>query len=130
MIYLDSNIFIYAAVGDSKYSKRCELILQSIESKKLSAITSLLTLCEVQHKLSKFIGKAESMRAMEAILSYPIEFRNMDMAVLNEAFFKIQYLNLKIFDAIHLATAKIYGAESICSYDRDFDIEEIKRFEP
>ena len=47
MIYLDTNVIIYAIANDEKYGKSCKDILLDIDSKKIEVCASTLVLVEV-----------------------------------------------------------------------------------
>ncbi len=53
MIYLDTNILIYAIEQHPKYGGPCKRVLEDVESGKLKACASLLMLVEVINVLKK-----------------------------------------------------------------------------
>ena len=53
MIYLDTNVFIYAIEQHQKYGKFCQKILLDIESEKLKASASIIVLVEMINVLKK-----------------------------------------------------------------------------
>ena len=60
MIYLDTNVFIYAIEQHQKYGKFCQKILLDIESEKLKASASIIVLVEMINVLktvSKILKK-------------------------------------------------------------------------
>jgi uncharacterized protein len=50
-IFIDTNIFLYGALGYTKYRASCRAFLQNIESGTYFAATSALVLNEIVHKL-------------------------------------------------------------------------------
>ena len=53
MIYLDTNIFIYAALDKGEKANSCKKILEEVALKKIIAFTSVLTWDEVVYSLKK-----------------------------------------------------------------------------
>lgn len=53
MIYLDTNVVVYAIENHPKYGTACKKILEDIESHKLEASASVLVLVELINVLTK-----------------------------------------------------------------------------
>jgi len=134
MIYLDTNVIIYAIENHPKYGKKCKKILEDIESEKIKASCSVLVLAEainVLTKLNKALkGKTLDIRKnIDAILSLPIMWIDMNFAVIRRAS-EYSYA-ISGIDYIHIATMEMNSITSILSADEDFDKAEfIKRMEP
>ena len=129
--YLDSNIFIFAALAnDSKAKKAKELIKQVILGKS-SASTSTLTIDEVVWKIWKETkNRALAIEEGLRILQFDnLFFINIsDKIILNSLELMKKNTNLKPRDAIHLSAALSVNANIIVSDDSDFDnLKEIKR---
>jgi len=130
-VYIDSNIFIYYILKDPERYACCKALLKKVQSGRINAVCSLLVLCEVNYNVTKYLGKSDSKLAMNALLSLPIKYEDIDMSVFIDATLKLGESKLKIFDAIHLATSLTNSANVIYSYDKDFDnLLKIKRVEP
>ena len=79
MMYLDTNIIIYAIENHPKYGNVCKKILLDIESGKLKVCSSILVLVEIINVLTKInkVLKKERKKLnikenIDAILSLPI----------------------------------------------------------
>jgi uncharacterized protein len=132
MQYVDSNIFLYAALysPDSEpKARKAKEILRSIELGELEAATSTLTWDEVVWVATKTLGRADGIRQGQKLIGFPnLEFVNADESVITQAQTLMGKYNLSPRDAIHLASALSRKAIAIVSDDEDFDqIKEIKR---
>jgi predicted nucleic acid-binding protein len=137
MIYLDTNVIIYAIENHPKYGAKCKKILEDIETGKLEACCSVLLLVEVISALVKInrilkkAGKRElSVRDnVDAILSLPFQWVELNFAVIRRAS-EYRY-PLAGADYIHLASMELSGAEEIFSADEELDtVAWAKRTDP
>jgi len=53
MIYIDTNIFIYAIENHPEYGEACKRILVDVEKGKLKACASILVLVDIINVLTK-----------------------------------------------------------------------------
>jgi len=129
MIYLDANIFIYAAINNNKEGKICRDILSKVAFKKTIANTSLLTWDELFYAIRREKGRDKAIEEGKAFLKFPnLVFIKTDSGVIDKAQELIENYNIKPRDAIHAATTIINNIYEIISDDPDFDkIKEIKR---
>ena len=129
--YLDSNVFILAALSDdSKAAKAKELIKKIITGQSAGA-TSSLTIDEVVWVIWKETN--DRNLAIEEGLRI-LQFDNLKIIdidgpiVKNSLIFMKSYKSLKPRDAIHLSAALSVNASAIISDDSDFDdVKEIQR---
>ena len=129
--YLDTNIFVYAALNHPQYGKKCLALMSEINDGKKKAYTSIITLSEALHVLIKETKDREkSLLALQFFLSLPIELTQLDLALFLGSMDHVRKSKLKPNDAIHLASALSVQASAIYSYDKDFDNLEIRRVEP
>jgi len=132
MIYLDSNIFIYASLNLAPESEKCRKILSDVVNKRIDACTSILTWDEFFYSVKKKFGSAYASAESEKLLNFlNLTFLDADFNTI----FLAQKINAKYNlgprDAIHAATAIINKCDSIITDDSDFDkIKEIKRQKP
>ena len=131
MIYLDSNVFIFAAISDDVRAKKAKELIKSVIVGNLVASTSSLTIDEVVWKIWK--ETKDRNLAIEEGLRL-LQFNNLKILEIDEQIIKEslhfmrRYSALKPRDAIHLAAALRSGASTIISDDSDFDkVKEIKR---
>lgn len=137
MIYLDTNVIIYAIENHPKYGPKCKKILEDIETGKLESCCSVLVLVEVISALVKInrvlkkAGKRElSIRDnIDAILSLPFQWVELNFAVIRRAS-EYRY-PLAGADYVHLASMELSGAEEILSADEELDVVAwAKRIDP
>lgn len=137
MIYLDTNIIIYAIQNHPLYGKACATLLRDIERGRLKTGASSLVLLEVYGVLRKFNGTLRRKKEKEfdiqanfdALLSLPITWFDMSVYVIERS---ITYTeSVQTGDYVHIATADIHGMREIFSADKEFDrISWIKRIDP
>ncbi len=128
MLYLDSNVFIFAAVNVEEEGEKAVALLARIQQGELQAITSALTFDEVFWEVKKYRGLEKAMETAEAMLNFPnLEIVSADKEVVLSALQIIREYHLAPRDAIHAATAIAEKAEFV-SKDADFDkVTSLKR---
>jgi predicted nucleic acid-binding protein len=127
VLYLDANIFIYAAVNSKELGEKSRSLLQRIQQGEKKAKTSVLTFDEVFWAVKKH-SLDLAFEACEAMLNFPnLEIVSADREVASVALRIIREYHLAPRDAIHAATALIGKAEAFVSTDPHFDkIKELK----
>ena len=128
MIYLDSNIFIYATVNTEEPGEKARSLLQRIQEGEEKAETSALTFDEVFWAIRKLDFEA-ALEACQALLNFPnLEIISADRDLVLSALQIIKEYHLAPRDAIHAATAIVAKAEAVISTDTHFDkIRELTR---
>ncbi|MGA3111187.1 MAG: type II toxin-antitoxin system VapC family toxin [Candidatus Bathyarchaeia archaeon] len=128
MIYLDSNVFIYAAINTQEPGEKARSLLQRIQQGDEKAETSALTFDEVFWAIKKLDSEA-ALEACQALLNFPnLEIISADRDLALSALQIIKEHHLAPRDAIHAATAIAAKAEAVVSTDTHFDrIKELKR---
>ena len=129
--YLDSNVFILAALSDSPKAIRAKDIIRKVIMRELAAATCSLTIDEVvwaiwKETKDKNLAIDEGLR----ILQFDnLKIIGVDSNIVKTSLhFMKQYKALKPRDAIHLAAALSVGSSVIISDDSDFDdIKKVKR---
>ncbi len=117
-IYLDSNIIIYAIERGYRWAQVTQAMLEAIDRRTFQAATSELALAEVLAKPfarneSDEIGKYERLFAPHSALTMSIVDRDTLLLAA-----RLQgSLGLKLFDAIHLATAQRAGCDYFLTED-------------
>ena len=133
MVYLDTNIVIYAIENHPKYGKACKKILRDIkfgELKVFSSINLLVELIIVLNRLNKLTKeKINVEESINALLSLPIKWFDLNFVVIKRA--SGYSYPLTPGDYIHIATCEINNINEIISADSDFDkIDFLKRTNP
>jgi predicted nucleic acid-binding protein len=129
-VYVDANVIVYAALHDPDRGNACAKFLHTVQTGKTKAWTSVLTLAETHHALKKRAGEAAAQDVVRGVLSLPITLIPVELAAVLEGLHQCAKHNLQVFDAIHAASARIHGIETIVTYDKDFDRTDLKRVEP
>ena len=137
MIYLDTNVFVYAIENHLKYGKVCKKILEDIEAGKLKVSSSVLVLVELINvitKLNKILRKERKKildikENTEAVLSLPITWIDLDFLIIEKA---SEYsFEINGVDYIHIASMEVNSITEILSADKDLDkVKLIKRVDP
>lgn len=129
MIYLDSNIFIYAAINNDRAGEKSRILIRKLLHEKRDIGTSSLTWDEIIYAIWKKEGKEKALLEGKKFLQFPdlILFK-ADTIILAKAQELAEYYSLKPRDAIHAATALVNGIKEIASDDPDFDkVKQLKR---
>ena len=112
-VYLDTNIFIYALEGYSAFRPVLTTLFEALDQKALTAVTSELTLAEALVK-PLLDQHAEREAAYLQLLQSTASL--MVVPVSREVLIAAAHLraesNLKLPDAIHVATAQL----TACTY--------------
>lgn len=129
MIYLDSNVFIHAALYADERGERARTLLGQVTDGKDSAATAALTFDEVFWIVKNVKGLDSALLAGEAFLAMPnLLILKVDSNILWDCFTLIKKYKLDPRDAIHAACAIRHGIYTIISEDKDFDgIPELER---
>ncbi len=132
MVYLDSNVFVYAVTHDpARYRKARKAIafLRSIEEGDIEAATSFLTWDELTWVVWKLEGRDAGVRSGRALLKLDtLALLPVNSSVMLRAQELIDRYSLKPRDSIHVASALIRGEKEIISEDAELDsVREIRR---
>ncbi len=122
MIYLDTNIFVYAAINNGELGERCRKLIREIAEDKKAACTSTLTWDEVIYSIWKKEGQEKAIEEGRIFLQIPnILLLQASPAIIHKSQQLLESYLLKPRDAIHAATAITYGVKEILTDDSDFD---------
>ena len=132
MIYVDSNVFINAAINDSDAGKSSRKLLTQLIKGQNEAMTSVLTIDEVLWALQKEKGKAFAAEVTKTLLCMRnLSFVDATRSIVENAIEIYGSEKLNPRDSTHVATMFAKGLTEIASFDQDFDaIKEIKRVTP
>jgi predicted nucleic acid-binding protein len=116
-VFVDSNIFIYAAQAHPEFGTACKKIIADIEKGRITATTSTLNISEIGEVLGRYAGRKKSHRVVELVLALPLEvspvLKEHLIAALN--YFKINY-----FDCVFLAIMEEKFIDTIITNDAHF----------
>lgn len=137
MIYIDTNVFIYAIENHREYGKACKKILMDIQNNELKTSASVLVLIEIVNVLTRINKELKKLKQrqidvkqnIEAILSLPIIWFDIEFLTIKRAAEYTYSLNTQ--DYFHIATMEINSIREIISADKELDkVEQIKRTNP
>ena len=132
MILIDANVFMYAAGADHPHKRPSLAMLRRVAGGEVEAVIDAEVLQEILYRY-RAIGRWEeggrvfdlARRIVPTVAPITVEIVEGAREILDA------HGTITARDALHAAACQTIGAESICSYDRDFDeIEEIRRIEP
>ena len=128
MLYLDANIFIYAAINTESTGKKARSLLLKIQQGDEQAATCALTFDEVFWSIKKRKPELASETSY-ALLNFPnLEIIPADRKLALSALKIINEYNLAPRDALHAAAAIASKANCVVSMDSHFDkIKELTR---
>lgn len=131
MIYVDTNIWIYAMTAHPKYGKKCRLILEKLEKGELEAAISVQVLSEVADVLYRRFGFRNTVKHVSAILSYPLKLIDLTPDIVVRAAEYSRDYGILPYDGIHIASALSSLATEILSADKELDkVGIIRRVDP
>jgi len=127
-LYVDSNIFIFAATDKGALGRDCRAFIGLLSEKKVNCAASYLVVDEVMWVLRKNVGKGNAVRIAKALLSLPVKWVEVDRAVMIRMLEVCESTALDPRDAIHVSSMRKAGLSRILSEDRDFDgLEGVER---
>jgi uncharacterized protein len=129
VLYLDANIFVYAALNTEEYGSRALSLLKKIQQGEEQAITSALTFDESFWAVKKSSGIEKAIEAGEVLLNFPnLDIISTDRELISSALQLTKECNLNPRNAIHAATAIDKRADVFISTDPHFDkLKRLKR---
>ena len=129
MIYIDSNIFLYAILNRERIGNRARALLEQVQQGKEHACSSILTFDEIVWSVMRHRGMKEAVAAGEGFLNFPnLKLIPADGDLAAKALDIIKRHGLGPRDAIHAASAISMNVETIISSDQHFDkIADLRR---
>ena len=132
MIFLDANVWMYAAGSDHANKPASGELLEAVARGSIAATTSVEVLQEILHRY-RALGRWHDGRrvydlartVVTSVVPITVEMTDRARQLLDE------HPHLMARDALHAATCEIIGASQLCSYDTDFDmVEGLRRSTP
>ena len=132
MVYVDSNVFVYAVTHDpgrSLKADRAVRILREVDEGKKKGVTSFLTWDEVAWVVCKLKGREAGVKAGSALLKLKnFSLLPVSAAVMVRAQQLLERYELKPRDAIHVSSALLAADKEMVSDDSELDtVREITR---
>lgn len=133
-IFIDVNVFMYAAGKPHPYKNSCIQILFDLENRILSGLVNTKIFQELLYRYYHIKLAEKGVELCRSILQLPVKIlpvREQDIRLAIDFFESHQNKGLKPRDAMHAATMKNNGISKIINADRDFDaIDSIQRIDP
>lgn len=119
VVYLDSNVFIYAVEGFAQHRPFIEELFRQIDGGRIDAVTSELTMAEVLVKPFE-AGREDIGDLYRELLqtSGHLTVVPIDRSILMQAARYRSVLGVKLPDAIHVATALAANCDVLLSNDQ------------
>ena len=132
MVYLDSNVFIYAIAYDAeRFSEAVKVrkILLDMDKGVKRFVSSLVTWDEVVWVVWRLFGYEDAVKAGSVMLKLDgLKYVELSNAIVIKAQELVDKYRLRPRDAIHIATAVTVGEREIVSDDKEFDVvKEVRR---
>ncbi len=131
-IFVDSNVFLYAAGDDHPLESPCASIVTRIATGEVAATTSTEVVQEILHVVARRGMRAEAIRLARNVIGLfdeilPVTGETMSLACEIAG----RHAGMSIRDAVHAAAMAGSGLGRILSADRHFDeIPGIERLDP
>lgn len=131
MVFIDSNIFMYAVGKNATHKTICQSLLSKVFTQEIKAATNVEVLQEILYRFNAIHKSQLGFDLFDHILASFETILPVTLDDMKEAKKIQQTTSIKPRDAIHAATMKNAGIKTILTYDRDFDkIHWIKRRTP
>ncbi len=132
MILVDSNVLMYAAGSEHNHRKRSIALLERVILGAVPAVIDTEVLQEILHRYRSIERWEQGLEVYDGARTMFPDVLAITTEVMDGARnLMAAYSALTARDATHAAVVEVYGLESICSFDRDFDvIPGLKRIEP
>jgi len=123
-IFLDVNVFMYAAGAPHPYKDVCVKILSDVETGALTAIINAEILQEILYRYTYLKLADKAIQMCRDILALPLTVlpvSEADVRLAVDVFENHHAVGLKPRDAIHAACMKNSGLSRLISADGEFD---------
>lgn len=132
MIFIDTNIFLYAAGKDHPLRAPCQTFLQHVITGKIAAVTSSEVIQELLYVLTRRGLRTEAVTLANQVLQLFPELLPVTREDMDATCEILQAMpTVSVRDAVHIGTMRNHGLERIISADHHFDsIPGIERIDP
>lgn len=133
-VFLDANVFMYAAGAAHAYKEPCKRILADVESGSLIAVSNTEILQEILYRFHRIQLPDKGLQLCQFVLELPLQVLPVTVSDIQSAVAILEQfrpISLKTRDAIHAATMQNSQLTRIISADRDFDhLPFVERIDP
>jgi hypothetical protein len=119
-MYLDSNVFIYAALDVGDLGEAARALLKKIQENKATGIVSPLVFDEVLWVIQKMAGREDAKAIAQGLLELPLQWVDVGYTSVRQSMPAYES-GLDPRDAMHVGIMIDYSIKVIVSEDKDFD---------
>ncbi|MCK6625116.1 MAG: type II toxin-antitoxin system VapC family toxin [Anaerolineae bacterium] len=134
VVFLDVNVFMYAAGGPHSYKDVCVRILTDVENGILPAAINTEVLQELLYRYSHIKLSDKGIQLCRDIMKYPLTIlpiTERDIGLAIDLFETYRAAGVKPRDAIHTATMQNNSIFQVISADKDFEaLTSLTRIDP
>jgi uncharacterized protein len=134
IVFIDVNVFMYAAGASHPFKVPCVRILSDIETGVLVAVINTEILQELLYRYIHIKLADKGIQLCRDVLKYPLTVLPVvenDIRLAIDLFQTHQVTGIKPRDAIHAATMQNNGITRLISADADFDrLSSVIRVDP
>lgn len=131
-VFLDANIFMYAAGREHAYKAPSVQLIHELSEGRLEAVTDAEVLQEILHRYRRTNALPEGITLCERVIQLMPEILSVskdDVALATRLLSRQPAVEPR--DAVHAAVMLNHGMTHLYSYDHHFDhIPGLKRVEP
>ncbi len=132
MVFIDTNVFLYAIGREHALKAPCQAVLRALEQERLEGETNTEVIQEVLFALSRRGSRELASEVTHDLIDlFPnlLPVTRPDLRVAATLYKNSPSLSPR--DAIHIATMQNNGLDTIVTTDRDFDeVTGIRRVDP
>ena len=131
MIFLDTNIFMYAAGEEHPNKEPSVEMLEFIAMDEIDVAINVEVIQEILHRYTYIDKKSEGLKLARSVIDLIDRIYSVETIEMEKAIDILEEHDVKSRDALHASTCKNRGIKKICTYDRHFDdITFLERKEP
>ena len=131
-VFLDTNIFLYAAGASHPLREACAKVLRRVADGSLDATINSEVVQEILYVLTRRGRREDALKLADHLTSlFPDLLAVTRDDVVGACELLRQYPRLSVRDAVHVGTMLRNGIKTVVSVDSDFDqVSEIRRVAP
>ena len=130
-VFIDSNIFIYAAQSHPQFGKACKNIIEDIESRKIEATTSVINIIESAEVIDRNSNRKVALAVLELLLALPMDIEDVVKEHEVDALSLFSSSKANYSDIVFVAVMKEKFIDTIITNDSHFErIKGIKIIKP
>ena len=120
-VFIDSNIFVYAAQSNPKFGPSCKKIIKDIESRKIEAITSVINITESVEVIERNADRKTALAVLELLLALPMDVEDVVKEHSINALYIFSTSKANYSDAVIASIMKEKFIDTIITNDADFE---------